>query len=43
MPVIGVFLIFAAVTLRAAVVLSIRAEFPVVMALLTGYGVASVW
>lgn len=39
MPVIGVYLIFAAVVLRAAVVLSDRSEMPVVMALLTGYGV----
>jgi signal transduction histidine kinase len=39
MPVIGVYLVFAAVVLRAAVVLSDRPEFPVVMALLTGYGV----
>ncbi len=39
MPSIGVYLIFAAVVLRAAVVLSVRSEFPAVMALLTGYGV----
>jgi signal transduction histidine kinase len=39
MPAIGAYLIFAAVVLRAAVVLSGRSEFPVVMALLTGYGV----
>ena len=39
MPVIGVYLIFAAVVWRTAVVLSVRSEFPVVMALLIGYGV----
>jgi signal transduction histidine kinase len=39
MHAIGVYLIFAAVVLRAAVVLSVRSEFPVVMALLADYGV----
>lgn len=38
MPAIGVYLIFAAVVIRTAVVLSGRSEFPVVMALLAGYG-----
>ena len=35
---IGVYLIYAAVVLRAAVVVSIEPEFPVVIALLAGYG-----
>ncbi len=39
MPILGVYLIFAAVVWRTAVVLSARPEFPIVMALLIGYGV----
>jgi signal transduction histidine kinase len=35
----GVYLIFAAVVLRAAVVLSDEPEFPLVLALLAGYGI----
>ena len=38
MLLIGVFLIYAAVVLRAAVVVSIEPEFPVVIVLLAGYG-----
>jgi signal transduction histidine kinase len=38
MPTIGVYLIYAAVVLRAAVVVSTEPEFPVAMALLAGYG-----
>jgi signal transduction histidine kinase len=38
MRTLGVYLVFAAVVLRTAVVLSIRPEFPVVMTLLAGYG-----
>ena len=38
MPTIGVFLIYAAVILRAAVVVSIEPEFTVVITLLGGYG-----
>ena len=34
----GVYLIFAAVVMRAAVVVSLEPEFPVVIALLAGYG-----
>jgi signal transduction histidine kinase len=39
MPSIAVYLIFAAVVVRAAVVLSVRSEFPAVMALLMCYGI----
>ena len=39
MPVIGMYLVFAAVALRAVVVLSMKSEFSVVMVLLAGYGV----
>ena len=39
MQTLGVFLIYAAVVLRAAVVVSIEPEVPIVMALLAGYGV----
>src|SRR5512134_2572594 len=35
---IGVYLIYAAVVLRAAVVVSSEPEFPIVIALLAGYG-----
>lgn len=38
MPTLGVYLIYAAVVLRAAVVVSLEPEFPVVMTLLSGYG-----
>jgi signal transduction histidine kinase len=38
MPALGVYLIYAAVVLRAAVVVSTEPEFPIVMALLAGYG-----
>jgi len=38
MRTIGVYLIFAAVVLRATVVISIEPEFPIVLALLAGYG-----
>jgi signal transduction histidine kinase len=39
MLILGVFLIYTAVVLRAAVVLSTEPELPIVMALLAGYGV----
>lgn len=38
MPTIGVYLIFAAVALRAAVVVSGQPEFPIILALLSIYG-----
>jgi signal transduction histidine kinase len=38
MPLFGVFLIYFAVVLRAAVVLSLAPEFPIATALLAGYG-----
>jgi signal transduction histidine kinase len=38
MPSLGVFLIYAAVLLRAAVVVSRAPDFPIVIALLAGYG-----
>jgi len=38
MRTLGVYLVFAAVVLRTAVVISIEPEFPIVMLLLAGYG-----
>ena len=38
MRTVGAYLIFAAVVLRAAVVVSTEPEFPAVIALLAGYG-----